>query len=646
MRAFVNRLIAHARATSRVCIVPRSEDTVPGNLVLITSIANQLLEATASTATQASEQVLAQLVEHFDLRYSFLRYSDHEIRASVLAAEWPRRPDVTDPDPFEVVSFSTDHPALALCESGKDLVVVQRDPFNGGFRCPVTKRRRSAGQLMVAAPLVSGTLTSGVLGFVKCRGRRWKPDAIRTLETVASLFAQFQARISAEQRLRHLAEHDDLTGLRNRRALLAHLSDRLASQQPGPVAVLYIDLDRLKAINDSLGHAAGDWFIKSFADRLHACAGSQSMVARLGGDEFIVVPDQPMSARAAASFADRIRTMVHDRLTIAGQTVSRTVSIGVAAGMPGCDTGADLVHRADEAVLASKRAGGDRITVASDNSLKQRFRSEIALHLQGDIDSDALMLRYLPEVDLWTGAIVAAEALVRWRHPARGVLLPDAFIGVAESMDLAGDLDRWVLRNACAEFNGWCSRGVARDAVLRVNVSPLQLTTPGFVKMVAETVEEFGMDDGSLCLEITERAVVNDLESTGRTLMELQGVGVRTSIDDFGTGYAVLSHLKTLPIDTLKIDPRFVRDLGTSESDLAVVRAIIGLAEAFGLQLVAEGVETAPAALALMQHGCRRAQGYLLSRPLTANAMESLLASRWMAMPFLADSEALVRAAI
>ena len=264
MRAFVNRLIAHARATSRVCIVPRSEDTVPGNLVLITSIANQLLEATASTATQASEQVLAELVEHFDLRYSFLRYSDHGIRASVLAAEWPRRSDVADPDPFEVVSFSTDHPALALCESGKDLVVVQRDPYDGGFRCPITKRRRSAGQMMVAAPLVSGTLTSGVLGFVKCGGRRWKPDAIHTLETVASLFAQFQARISAEQRLRHLAEHDDGTGLRNRRALLAHLSDRLASQQPGPVAGVGIHLDRLKAINDS-GHAAGDWFIKSFA---------------------------------------------------------------------------------------------------------------------------------------------------------------------------------------------------------------------------------------------------------------------------------------------------------------------------------------------------------------------------------------------
>jgi EAL domain-containing protein (putative c-di-GMP-specific phosphodiesterase class I) len=185
---------------------------------------------------------------------------------------------------------------------------------------------------------------------------------------------------------------------------------------------------------------------------------------------------------------------------------------------------------------------------------------------------------------------------------------------------------------------------VGRGATLRVNVSPLQLTTPGFVRMVAEIMAEFGMADGSLCLEITERAMVHDIESTTRTLAELKDVGVQTSIDDFGTGYAVLSHLKTLPVDTLKIDPRFVRDLGSNVNDLAIVRAIIGLAEAFDLQLVAEGVETPAAALALMQHGCHRAQGYLFSRPIEGNAMESLLSSRYLPMPFLADSEALAKA--
>jgi diguanylate cyclase (GGDEF)-like protein len=618
---------------------------VPANLALITSVANQLLEANASTATRASEQVLAQLVEHFDLHYAFLRYSDHNIRASILAAEWPPRANVANPDPFAVVSFTSDHPALAVCDNGKELVTVHRK-FGGASSFPMFTGGRRGAPLVAAAPLVAGSLTTGALGFVKNRGRRWTAEAKNTLKTVASLFAQFQARISAEERLRHLADHDDLTGLSNRRALLAHLADRLAPQQPGPVAVLYIDLDRLKAINDSLGHAAGDWFIRGFADRLSFSADSQGMVARLGGDEFVVVPDEPMTPQAAELFADRIRKIVYERLAIGNRTVARTVSIGVAAGMPGRDSGTDVLRRADEAVLAAKRAGRNQIVVASDNSLKQLFRNDIHGHLHGDVDSDALVLHYLPEVDLWTGAIVATEALVRWRHPARGLLLPDSFIGVAESMNLAGDLDRWVLRTACAEFSGWRSRGVDQGASLRVNVSPLQLTSPWFVGMVADTIAEFGMDDGSLCLEITERAVVNDIESTTRTLTKLKDLGVQTSIDDFGTGYAVLSHLERLPVDALKIDSRFVRNLGTNGNDLAIVRAIIGLADAFKLELIAEGVETSSAAKALMHHGCRRAQGYLFSRPVAGDAMELLLESGGMPMPFLGDDEALTRAVV
>jgi diguanylate cyclase len=611
---------------------------VPTNLGLITSIANQLLEASASTATQASEQVLAQLVEHFDLDYAFLRHSDHNIRASALAAEWPRRSESIDlEDAFDVAAFASDQPALALCENGKEMVFYRGHEY-AGFRSLSAGRRPAGTPMVAAAPLVEGNLTTGVLGFVKFRGRRWKAEAKHTLKPVASLFAQFQARITAEERLRHLAEHDDLTGLRNRRALLNHLADRLAPRQPGPVAMLYFDLDHLKAINDSLGHAAGDRFIRAFADRLRACAESQDVVARLGGDEFVIVPDRPMTTRDAEVLADRVRKSVHDRLTIEGRTITRTVSVGVAVGTPGRDGGADLLNRADEAVMAAKRAGGNRSVVASDTSLKRLFRNDIQGHLHGDVDNDALLVRYLPEVDLWTGAIVAAEALVRWRHPVRGVLLPDSFIRVAESMNLAGDLDRWVLRTACAEFSEWRARGVAGDASLRVNVSPLQLTSADFVSTVGAAVAEFGMDNGSLCLEITERAIVHDIENTTRTLTELKDLGVRISIDDFGTGYAVMSHLKTLPVDTLKIDPRFVRDLGSNSNDLAIVRAIIGLAEAFDLEVVAEGVETPSAAMALMQHGCHRAQGYLFSRPVVGDTMEALLQARRMPMPFLTDS--------
>jgi EAL domain-containing protein (putative c-di-GMP-specific phosphodiesterase class I) len=247
---------------------------------------------------------------------------------------------------------------------------------------------------------------------------------------------------------------------------------------------------------------------------------------------------------------------------------------------------------------------------------------------------------------LVTRVILGAEALVRWRHPTRGLLLPDSFIGVAESTNLAGELGQWVMRSACAEFSRWRANGVGQSAILRINVSPIQLITRGFVRSVADTIEEFGIDGGSVCLEITERAVVHDIETTRKTLHELKEVGVQIAIDDFGTGYAVLSHLKSLPVDMLKIDTGFVRDLGTNAGDLAIVRAIIGLAEAFGLQLVAEGVETPAAALTLMQHGCHRAQGFLLSRPVPGNAMEALLSARWMPMPFLADREALSLGAI
>ena len=620
--------------------MPRSLDLV------VTSVATQLMEATASTATQVSQTVLAQLVEHFDVDASFLRHHDNDIRAWVLVAEWPPRVDVPDPDPLAVIHFTSADPVLTQCEqTRKPVVVSPEQPGRSRWRRTSADKPETAPSV-AAAPLVSRGVTTGVVGFVKFGARRWTPGEINTLEAVAALFAQLQARIVAEEKLRYLAEHDDLTGLYNRRALIAHLSERLAPSSPGPVAVLYLDLDRLKPINDYLGHTAGDWFIRVFAQRIRACAG-QSMIARLGGDEFVVVPDQPMSGPTAEAFARRLGSMLRERLAIGGHMITRSVSIGLATGTPGRDNSTDLLRRADEAVLTAKRGGGNQVAVSTDDmSLKSAFRNDIELHLQGDIDSEALLLHYLPEVDLWTGAIVAAEALVRWRHPIWGLLLPDSFIGIAESTNLAGELGQWVMRSACAEFARWRANGVGQGAVLRINVSPVQLITRGFVRSVADTIEEFGLDGASLCLEITERAVVHDIETTRKTLHELKDVGVQIAIDDFGSGYAVLSHLKSLPVDILKIDAGFVRDLGTNAGDLAIVRAIIGLAEAFGLQLVAEGVETPAAAQTLMQHGCHRAQGFLLSKPVPGNAMEALLAARWMPLPFLADRPSLPASAV
>jgi diguanylate cyclase len=621
---------------------------LPRNLV--TRVATRLMETTASTVAEVNEQVLAELVEHLDIDCAFLRHNDHKIRVSKLVAIWPPRRDSSIPDPTAVAHFSSADPVLALCEHGKKLTIIRPEPSDAVVARWVAASQerwgldiaKSTSPSVVAAPLISGGVTTGQLTCVKFKKKKWRTEELNVIQTVASLLAQLQARITAEAKLRNLAEHDDLTGLHNRRALMAHLSERLAAGKPGPVPVLYLDLDRLKSINDYLGHTAGDWYLRTFAEQLRMRAGVKSMTARLGGDEFVVVPDGSMSIETAEQTGEELCAALRDRMALGGHMITRTVSVGVAVGAPGRDTTSDLLHRADEAVLSAKRAGGNTVAVSSDDMALQRlFRNDIELHLRGDIDNEALLLHYLPEVDLWTGAIVAVEALVRWRHPTWGLLLPESFIGVVESANLGNDLGRWVMRTAMAEFSRWRSRGVGQNTTLRINVSPAQLINRGFVSSVAETIDEFGLDGGSVCLEITERAVVRDIDTTRKTLEALKEVGVQIAIDDFGTGYAVLSHLKSLPVDILKIDTSFVRDLGTSSRDLAIVRAIIGLAEAFDLQLVAEGVETPAAALTLMRHGCHRAQGYLLSRPLPGNAMESLLSSRWMPMPFLADSQAL-----
>ncbi|MBS1694668.1 MAG: EAL domain-containing protein [Actinobacteria bacterium] len=594
--------------------------------LVVTSVATQLMAVNAATSVEVSQRVLAELVSYFDVDVSFLRHNDHRIRATRLVAEWPPRFDLPDPDPLAVIYFSDADPVFAMAEKLKEAVVFRPEPATEGYQRTINEGRHIPTTSMACVPLLSGDLTTGVLGFVKFGDREWNRAELNALKAIASLFAQVQARIAAEDQLRYLAEHDDLTGLHNRRALLAHLDARLAPGQPGPVSVLFFDLDRLKAINDYLGHTAGDWFIRILAERLQQGQDGPNLIARLGGDEFVVVPPAPLSTAATEEMALKLQSVLRERVSIDGEMLTRTVSIGVAQGMPGTDTTSDLLSRADQAVLAAKASGGNQVAVFSDEmSLESEFRNDIELHLQSVIENGALILHYLPEIDMRTGEVLACEALVRWQHPTRGLLSPDSFIGVAESINLAGELGRWVMRTACGEFARWRASGVGRDTVLRINVSPVQLVTDGFVESVADIIDEFGLDGGSVCLEITESVVVQDIETTRITLAGLHDAGVQVAIDDFGTGYSVLSLLKSLPVDTLKIDRGFVRDLGSSPGDLAIVRAIIALAEAFGLGLVAEGVETEEAAVTLLRHGCHRAQGFLLSRPIPGPDMEALL---------------------
>jgi diguanylate cyclase (GGDEF)-like protein len=600
---------------------------------LVTDVAVDLMASNAATSVQVARKVLAMLVAYFDVDVSFLRYNDHSIRASLLVAEWPQRLDVPDPDPLGVVYFADADPVFAASEHGKKPLVFR--PENEDYQRRIEEARTVPQTSMAAAPLVSGDLTTGVLGFVKFGDREWRPEELNALEAIGSLFAQVQARVKAEDQLRHRAEHDDLTGLCNRRALLDHLAARLAPGSPGPVATLYFDLDRLKTINDYLGHTAGDWFIRVLADRLQQSTKRPSVIARLGGDEFVVVPTEPTSAAEAEELAEHLLGVLRERVAIDGEMLTRTVSIGVALGVPGRDTTKELLRRADQALMTAKADGGNRVAAATEEmALESEFRNDIELHLQNVIENGALFLRYLPEVDMRTGRVLATEALVRWEHPTRGLLSPASFIAVAESINLAGELGRWVMRTACAEFARWRATGVADDVVLRLNVSPVQLVAGGFVESVAGILAEFDLPRGSVCVEITESVVVHDLETTSITLAGLREAGVKVAIDDFGTGYSVFAHLKQLPVDVLKIDRSFVTDLGRNPDDLAIVRAIIALADAFGLQLVAEGVETEAAAQTLLRHGCRRAQGFLLSEPLAGDEMLALLVEGGVSVRF------------
>jgi EAL domain-containing protein (putative c-di-GMP-specific phosphodiesterase class I) len=344
-----------------------------------------------------------------------------------------------------------------------------------------------------------------------------------------------------------------------------------------------------------------------------------------------------MDIESALALAHSLQERVDKQVMIDGEKLSRSVSVGVATGVPGHHSTSELLRRADQAARSAKSSGGANVApFSAAMSERDTIRNDIELELAGTTNSDdsALVLHYLPEFDMRTGEIRGTEALVRWQHPTRGLLMPDSFIGLVESINLAGKLGRLVMRSACAQFGQWSAGGVGRDAVLRINISPMQLVANDIVDTVAKTLDEFAIDPGAVCLEITERVVVQEIDTTRRTLDRLKKIGVEIAIDDFGTGYSALTYLKTLPVDILKIDRSFVRDLGTDTRDLAIVQAIVALAHALGLEVVAEGVETAAAARALLDLGCHRAQGFLLSRPVDAAAMESLFARPVVPMDF------------
>jgi diguanylate cyclase (GGDEF)-like protein/PAS domain S-box-containing protein len=437
-------------------------------------------------------------------------------------------------------------------------------------------------------------------------------------------------RKRAEQRLTHQAFRDALTGLTNRALFanrLEHAVARLGRREEA-VAVLYVDLDNFKYVNDSLGHEAGDRLLVSVAERLRACVRPEDTVARFGGDEFAVLLEGVADPADPTEVAERILRVLSDPFRLWGaREVFTSASIGVALAATAEGRPQDLLRNADLALYEVKRKGKAGYEVF-DSGMGARFSHHVELEgaLRGALRRGEFAVRYQPEVSAKTGQIVSMEALVRWEHPHRGVLGPKDFLDVAEETGLIVPIGEWVLKEACRQGRVWQERHADRPAPrVSVNVSARQFLQADLVEKVAEALEESRLGAGNLSLEIAEGALIGDEEAAARKLRALKDLGVRVEADDFGGAYSSLPQLRRLPLDLLKLDGSLVTGLGKELGGEAVAAAMIDLAHALGYAVTAEGVETADQLARLRRLGCDRVQGYHFSGPVTGEEASALL---------------------
>ena len=502
-----------------------------------------------------------------------------------------------------------------------DLTLPDRDGLSG------------LRDLLEAAPDVPIVVLSGLddqglaIEAVKCGAQDYlvKHHTDGHLLTRAVRYAI--ERKQAEVTLTHQSLHDGLTGLPNRALFLDRLEVVLsrARRDSGTTAVLFVDLDRFKTVNDSLGHATGDDLLVEVARRLEHAVRPSDTVARLGADEFLVLCDAVSEEQEVVSIAERIHAAFAEPFQLAGVNLYFSASMGVALSRDGAGEPAELVRAADAAMFRSKERGSP-IEFSSEGLRERalrRLRLEAELHEA--LEQGQLRVMFQPEIRLGDGGIYGLEALVRWEHPTRGLIGPDEFIPVAEDAGLIGRLGMWVLEEACRQLLKMPD-GTAKDGpVVSVNVSPLQLGNPQFAAGVAEVLRRHGIPPQRICLEITETAVTGELGGADGILRQLRDLGVTVSVDDFGTGYTSLQALDRWPVDMLKIDKSFVDRLATDARSRRIAWGIIGLGHAFGLSVVAEGVETAEQLQELRALGCDVGQGYLFSPPQTGERAKTIL---------------------
>jgi diguanylate cyclase (GGDEF)-like protein/PAS domain S-box-containing protein len=436
-------------------------------------------------------------------------------------------------------------------------------------------------------------------------------------------------RRSAESQLTHQALHDPLTRLANRTLFLNRVAHAVARapRRQRPSAVLFLDLDDFKRVNDSLGHQVGDQLLVSCAGRLSTCVRPGDTIARMGGDEFAVLLEELEDMGHAGQIAERISTALRTPFHIGGREVFAGVSIGIAP-VNADDSPDDVLRNADLAMYHAKgRDKGRWATFAPAMHQELVSRLELEADLRAAMDEGALRVEYQPIVALDTLAIVGVEALVRWHHPGRGNVLPSRFVTIAEETGLIVPMGRRILREACRQAHGWRTRVPgAQEIRIAVNVSGRHFLEPTLVADVREALDAAGLPATALTLEVSESVLMQQSDLTALTLRALRGLGVRVAVDDFGTGYSSLGSLQRFSVDALKIDRTFVEQVGVAGHDPALARAIVALGATLGIETVAEGIERPEQRQALREMGCVLGQGYLFAHPMEADAMERALA--------------------
>jgi diguanylate cyclase (GGDEF)-like protein len=523
------------------------------------------------------------------------------------------------------------------CVSNDYLADRQRSAFHGVVRSTGTKSG-------AALPLLSRGRAVGVLLFLSAELDTFTAEFVELLERLAGNvsfalehFDRVDEREKAEQRIKYLATHDSLTGLPNRETFsqLLGFSIKTAKRYEQQCAVLFIDLDRFKIINDSLGHAAGDALLVEMASRLRGGVRESDVVARLGGDEFVVLLNDITETQQITAIARNLLSALSTPLELGGHECRVTASIGVA-GFP--NDGIDeqtLMKNADIAMYLAKEEGKNDVRFFSKEIKAQSIdRLTMETNLRQAIERNEFHLDYQPKLDVASGRIAGVEALLRWTHPDLGVLPPMRFIPLAEETGLIIPIGRWVMRTACAQNMAWQREGLP-PLSMAVNVSPRQFSDENLLRDVDDALAASGMDPKLLQIEITESMVMLNVERAVQVLESIQSRGVRLAIDDFGTGYSSMSVMKRFPIDTIKIDRSFVRDLAQNPEDKAIAQAIISMGKALGLTVVAEGVETLEQDEFLRDHACDEIQGFLFSKPVAPEDIANLLRLPFVAAPRL-----------